>query len=224
LFTPLFFVLAFLSAKEGLKTASDQGFQEKVSAVVWIIGAAVCAQLLLKGSLLSSETLPRLRSFFDRSYVVRGQSFGPIQFLAALAVAYFVGTGVAAEIPMARQNLISGAIKLQYTPEIQAARWVESHTDRDATIACRGVPLVHYYSKRKVIWFPPITDAKVLMKGIRDHHVGYVVVVDRKFSYYLPTDKACFDLLARAYPSAFRLVEKNSQLSIYQVQSANLTN
>jgi hypothetical protein len=132
-------------------------------------------------------------------------------------VTTLVVTSIVADISIGRQNLAFGSIRLDNTPEIQAARWIESHTAPNAIISSRLTPLVYHYSRRRVIWFPPITNPEILMQGVRKHHIQYVVVVDRKFSYYLPPDVVCFDLLYTAYPLGFRLVEMKGQLRIYEV-------
>jgi hypothetical protein len=123
---------------------------------------------------------------------------------------------------MGRENLVSGPKRLEDTPEIQAARWIRSHTDSNDVVVARQISLIYHYAKRKVVWFPPITDPKVLMSGIREHHAKYVIVVDRDYSYYLPPEADCFAVLNRAYPDAFRLVEKERQLRIYEVRPTDL--
>jgi hypothetical protein len=55
------------------------------------------------------------------------------------------------------------------------------------------------------------------MEGLRKHHINYVVVVDRGFNYYLPSETTCLNLLYAAYPEAFRLVEPKGQVRIYEV-------
>jgi hypothetical protein len=134
-----------------------------------------------------------------------------------LAIAYLVFDGITMNISIGGQNLVSGLNAFQSTPEIQAARWIELHTDPNVIVASRQVGLLYHYARRRVVWFPPITDPRTLLQGIRDHHIEYVIVVDRKFSYYLPSETECFDLLDKAYPKAFHLVEKNGNMRIYEV-------
>ncbi len=55
------------------------------------------------------------------------------------------------------------------------------------------------------------------MQGIREHHIQYVVVIDGHFSFYLPQELICFDLLHAAYPETFLLVEAKPPISIYEV-------
>ena len=128
-----------------------------------------------------------------------------------------VAKGVAGEIPIGRQNLTLGSIKFEEVPDIQAARWIRSHTKPDVIVASRDVALVYHYSGRRVIWFPPITNPNVLMRGLLEHHVQYLIIIDREFSYYIPPDATCFDLLYRAYPGMFHLVQMKGAMRIYEI-------
>jgi hypothetical protein len=134
-----------------------------------------------------------------------------------MLVINLVVNGVTGEIPTGRENLTAGASRLEQVPEIQAARWIQSHTDPSAIVASRLVSLLYHYSGRKIVWFPPITNPHVLMRGIGEHHIQYVIVIDRGFNYYSPPDPVCFDALYRAYPEAFRLASANGGLKIYEV-------
>ena len=79
--------------------------------------------LIWKGS------LPSLRS------VLWAHSLFAFRAAAFLAVTYLVATGVAVEIPMGRENIVSVSTKFETVPEIQAARWIDSHTEPNAIIA-----------------------------------------------------------------------------------------
>jgi hypothetical protein len=217
LFLPLSILLAFFAGGEAWRAEAGRGLQEKISVIFWITSAFICARFMCRGPLPSSNRLSWGQGFLGKRYTVGGLSFHPVQLFVILAIAYLVTIGVAAEIRMGRENLISGSTKLENTPEIQAARWIQSHTDPNVVIASREVGLVYHWSRRRVIWFPPITNPKVLMQGIREHHINYVIVINRNFSYYLPQETICFDLLYSSYPEAFRLVEMRGQVRIYEV-------
>ncbi len=68
-----------------------------------------------------------------------------------------------------------------------------------------------------MIWLPPITNPKVLMQGIREHRIQYVVVIHTRFNYYVPSETVCFDLLYTAYPRVFHLAKEQGELRIYEV-------
>jgi hypothetical protein len=213
LFLPISLILAFCASRH----ASNQGLQDKISVVFWLVSGIFCLGLLRKDAFASRFGLRKWQTLVSRTFSLRGLRVGCGQFLAVLTAAYLICDGVTMNISMARQNLVSGVNAFQNAPEIQAARWIKLHTNPDVVVASRHTGLLYHYSRRKVVWFPPITDPRILMKGFRDHHIEYVVIVIRKFSYYRPSEADCFDLLDKEYPKNFHLVEKNGNLRIYEV-------
>ena len=216
LFLPLSIVLGFSAVGKGWRT-NAYGLQDKISAIFWLMLAIVCTSLIWMKPLPHSDRILWRGMFLNKRFSVARASISLRQLVAAVVVTVLVAKGLAAETSIGEENLTSGSIKFQNTPEIRAARWLQSNTDSYAVVAARHVELIYHYSKRKVVWFPPITNSKVLMQGIREHHIQYVVVIDRGFDYYLPPDRLCFDALYRAYPHVFRLVDTQDQLSIYEV-------
>jgi hypothetical protein len=198
-------LLAFAAARRGWA----------VSAIFWILSAILCAGLIWKGQLPPWSRLSWARSFFQ-ALLGEGFVFSP-RTAALVAVTYLVATGVAAEIPMGWENLGSGSTKFETVPEIQAARWIKSHTDADAIIAASLQPLVYHYSRRRVIWFPPISNPTIIMDGIQKYRIQYLVIIKRDRYYYLPPETTCYSLLEKAYPQSFRLVEANGPVKIYEV-------
>ena len=219
LFLPLSLVLASFASAQIWNAEAGHGLQAKISVVFWITCAVLCGRLIWRGRIRFWDHAFSAR-LLDGTLSVRGLSFGRIQILMILAVVYLVATGVIGELAIGRENLDSGYEKFKSAPEIQAARWIKSHTDPNVVVAVRQVGLIYHYSKRKEIWFPPITDPKILMRGILDRHIRYVIVVDRKFSYYIPPEAVCFDLLSKAYPYTFQVVYKAGQLTIYEVSQS----
>jgi hypothetical protein len=218
LLLPLSTLLAFAAARLARAGEARYSFQQGEAAIFWIVTAVLGAGLIWKASLQSWRRLSWAHSFFD---TLLGEGFVfSFRTAALVAVTYLTATGVAAEIPMGLDNRVSGSIQFESAPDIQAARWIDSHTAPNAIIAASLEPLIYHYSRRRVIWFPPISNPTVLMEGIRKHHIGYVVVIDRNSYYYLPPETACFDLLDKAYPQAFRLAEANGHVKIYEVLAA----
>jgi hypothetical protein len=84
-------------------------------------------------------------------------------------------------------------------------------------VMARKEDLVYHYSGRKVIWFPPASNPTLLMDGILKHRIGWIVVVDREESYFLPADDDCFASLAQVYGNAFHLAQRGPRYRIYQV-------
>jgi hypothetical protein len=222
-FLPVSVVLAFFEIREAWAGGTARGFQDKISAVVWMVCAILCLRLIWKGALPSFEPPLWARIVFTKSYAVGNLSFSLAHLSGALVLACLVARGVAAEIPMGLENLAAGPTRLDRNPEIQAARWIQAHADPDAIVASRLTSLIHHYSGRRIIWFPPITNPDILMLGIRQYHVQYVIVIGRGFNYYLPPDPVCFEVLYKAYPYAFRLADAKGQVKIYEVLSDALT-
>jgi hypothetical protein len=217
LFLPLSFVLAFVSIRQTYTNGIGHGFQEKISAIFWILCSAVCVSLTWKKSLTVPPQVSRAYELLEARYPAGRLSFRPLQLMAALAVTYLVATGAAAEIPMGRDNLLAGSMLLPNIPEFQAGQWLKSNTDPKAIVAASQDSLLYHYSQRRVIWFPPISNPKTLMDGIREHHIAYVVIVERGFNYYLPPETVCFNLLYAAYPADFHLAETIGPVKIYMV-------
>jgi Dolichyl-phosphate-mannose-protein mannosyltransferase len=217
IFLPLAMTLTFFSVVQIRQAETGSGLQNKISIIFWLACTFVCVRLVWKGPVTSWDSLSKWQTLLDKKYSMVALSVSPVQLLGAFVVTYLIFTGVAADISIGRQNLVSGMAKFENSPEIQAARWIEYHTDPNAIIASRIMGLIYHYSRRRVIWFPPIANPRVLMEGIRKHHIGYVVIVDRSFNYYLPGETTCFDLLYAAYPRAFRLAEAKGRVKIYEV-------
>lgn len=213
LFLPVSLALAFFAAHEGWFAGAGHGFQAKFSAVCWILGAFLCLRLVWRGPL----SFPPGLSWMRRPFSLGRLSLHPVRVMAGLAATYLVSTGVAAEISTGRENLVSGLAMFENAPEIQAARWIASHTAPDDVIASGQNALMFHYSKRRIVWFPPISNPKIIMAGIGRHHIRYLVIIRRNFSYYLPPETTCFDLLNAAYPQAFHLVETLGPAKIYEV-------
>jgi hypothetical protein len=103
------------------------------------------------------------------------------------------------------------------SPEAEAGEWIYSKTDLNAVVMARQVPTMCHYAKRKVIWFPPSSNPQLLMQGILNHKVDFLVVVQRQGNYYLPTDEDSFAPLLAAHPDVFRLVSQAPEWRIFQV-------
>jgi hypothetical protein len=217
IFLPLVIILTVLAGVQMRRAETGYGLQEKISMIFWLGCTFVCARLAWSGPLPSWNGLSRWQILVGKEHSIAGLFFNLVHLMGALVVIYLILIGVAADFSIGRENLVSGRIKFENTPEIQAARWINSHTDPDTIVASRHVELIYHYSGRRVIWFPPITNPKILMDGIRQYHIRYVVIVDRSFHYYLPPDTTCFELLLNAYPNSFGLVKQQGRLRIYEV-------
>jgi len=134
-----------------------------------------------------------------------------------VTVALLVGTGIAQQVSIGRENLSFDVTKQPNYPDIVAAQWIQSHTASTAVVMARQLHVVYHYSRRKVVWFPPLSDPRLLIEGMRKHKVDFVIVVSRNASYWLPPDQDCFEPVFKREPAAFRLVHEGPRYRIFTV-------
>jgi len=210
-------LLAIHSRIRGWQAGKDYGLQYDVSSVFWVTAAFVSAWMVWKGSIPRLEALSLPDQGLRKRYSAFGESFTLSHALGVVMIAFLIAVGVIGQLRIGRENLNFDESKRTRRPDIEAAEWIRLHTERNVVIAARHVPVVYHYAQRKVIWFPPISNPQILMQGIRRHHIQYIIIIDRDFSYYMPPDEDCFAKLYNAFPRAFRLVENKGQIRIYEV-------
>ncbi len=167
---------------------------------------------------------PRISPPAGSTYIAgRAQSRGVLLTLSVAALvllAALVGKGVAQQLQMAHSNLHFDATQGVFYPSIEAAQWIKMNSPPEAVVMARKQDLVFYYTRRRVIWFPPSTDHQLLMDGIRRYHVSLIVVPDRDTGYWRPSDQVCFHALQQAYPGAFHLVHRGPAVSVFEVRTS----
>jgi len=140
--------------------------------------------------------------------------------LAGLAVfVASVGIGVATQIALGRDNLkFDGTLEPGYA-EIEAANWIRRQTSANSVVMARDTDVVYYYTERKVVWFPPISNPQVLMDGIQKYGAQYILVVDRAddTSYWQPSETEIFKRLLVSFPMAFQLVHQGPREKVFEV-------
>jgi Dolichyl-phosphate-mannose-protein mannosyltransferase len=141
-----------------------------------------------------------------------------LRFVAIVALLVLVGLATAQQVAWGRSNLSPDTTKQALYPEIEASEWIRVHEPSDRVIMAREPEFVYHFTHRRVVWFPPISDPKVLMDGIRRHHVELLVVAHHGHSYWLPPEDACFQLLQRAYPTAFHLIHHGVDYWVFEVE------
>lgn len=207
------------SGIRGLQAAKGTGLQYEFSSVFWFVAACVSAWMAWKNSIPFLAALSAADRGLSKEYFALGQKFTGSHVLWSIPVVLLVLVGVSGQIAIGKENYNFATSNTAPRPDIEAAEWIRLHTKPSAVIAARHVPLVYHYAQRKVVWFPPLTNPQVLLQGIRRHHIQYIVVIDRDFSYYMPPDEDCFDKLNRAYPAEFRLAVQEGSVRIYEVLS-----
>jgi hypothetical protein len=205
----------------------------KLAVPVWLISAGIAAYMAYTGrSVFSAETCSRLGTWMKQP--LSTWRFSPLHLLRYsiyLILAALVSIGVWLDTRVARENL-NGQVFINAvetgtygfaTAEVEAGTWLRSHTPSDSVVMARAWPTVHHYARRKLVWFAPISDPRVLLEGIVRHAVDYVVVVNHAEPYYLPDENDCFDPLLAVHPDKFRLVLQRANLRIFQVEKSVVT-
>jgi hypothetical protein len=142
-----------------------------------------------------------------------------------LIVVGLVMIGIAIEARMARENLRTAvssdaertSVGEVMAPEVEAGIWLRSNTPPESVVMARHLPTVCHYAERKLVWFAPISDPDILLKGIEKHRVDYVVAIKHVPPYYLPDDDYCCSRLLAAHAGNFRLVLQRDNLRIFKV-------
>jgi hypothetical protein len=140
-----------------------------------------------------------------------------LRFVAILALAVLVGYGIRLQLGKGRYNMWLDIKQQASYPLVEAADWIRTQEPANLVIMARDPGMFFHYTGRRVVWFPPISDPNVLMEGIRRHHVGAIIVMNPPSRYWLPTEDVCFQSLARAYGSAFRLSHWDPNFQVYEV-------
>jgi hypothetical protein len=185
--------------------------------LVWLFSGLFALWMALAGTSWTNF-VSRFAGWFEQ-----GRSSLPIsplrisQAAGVVIVILLIAMGLKGQLEIGRNNLDYGKVATLVPPDVRAGEWVKSHTEADAVVMARNLPTVYHYAQRKMVWFPPSTDAKVLIEGIQRLKVNYVVVILRQNDYYLPPDKICFDKLESAYPEDFHLVTQTPDFSVFQV-------
>jgi hypothetical protein len=215
------------------QSGGNRHLPAKLLVPVWLISAGIAAWMAYTGkSVFSAQTSSRLEMWLKRP--LRTWQLSPLHLLRYsiyLIVTALVWIGIASDTRIARENLngkdfISVGETGTYGAlgtEVEAAIWLQSNTPSDSVVMARHWPTVYHYARRKLIWFAPISDPRVLWEGIERHGVNYVVVVQHGAPYYLPDDNYCFDPLLAIYSNKFRLVLQRANLRIFQVEESAVT-
>jgi hypothetical protein len=202
----------------------------KLTIPVWLISAAIAAYMAYTGkSVFSVEMSSRLGTWMKQPLGTwRLSPLHLFRYSIYLILTALVLIGVRLDTRVARENL-NGQIFIDAvetgtygfaTTEVEAGTWLRSHTPSDSVVMARAWPTVHHYARRKLVWFAPISDPRVLLEGIVRHGVDYVVVVNHAGPYYLPDENDCFDPLLAIHPDKFRLVLQRANLRIFQVEKS----
>lgn len=193
------------------------GFQDEASFLVWLLSAIMAGWMAWSGTTWLHSASAFLRWCFRPLRVLRINPLHIAKVFGILLLVGLIGKGLTAQIRIGRANLDLHSATNRLPPDAEAGIWIRSHTEPNAIVMARLVPTVYHFSNRKVVWFPPSSNPKLLMEGILKFQVDFLIVVRRSYSYYLPADDDCFGPLLDASPAAFHLVYQTPDLRIYRV-------
>jgi hypothetical protein len=199
------------------------GLQDELSFACWTLSAILAVWMIWKGS----EWPKSSEAVVERvARGVRALRLNPAQLprvLGVAAVICLILVGLVQQISIARGNLDLTSRTNTISSDAEAGIWIATNTKPDVVVMARHVPIVYHYAERKVVWFPPSTNVKILFDGLRRHEVKYVVVAHRENSYYLPPDDVSFVSLQTADPKIFRLVYESPRVRVFEIDMSNAT-
>jgi hypothetical protein len=193
---------------------SHGGLQDEASCAFWLLTVLLSLWMVWADTAWVTTISALLRRGIS---VLRVNPRHLLSVSGLIVVSGLVLVGLIEQLRLGRANLDPASATNQLSPDALAGMWVRSHSDSNAVVMARHVPTVYHYSSRKLVWFPPSSNPKLLMEGIVKYKVDFLVVVGRNYSYYLPPDGDCFAPLVAAYPNAFRLVFQAPKLRIFSV-------
>ncbi len=192
------------------------GLQSGGSFAAWMLSGIFAGWMVWKGSAWVDSAAP-LANWSSRLIgLLRINPRGVATLLGGAAVAGLIVIGVREELKIRRTNLDPGSVRNRMPPDVEAALWVREHADSNAVVMARQVPITYHYSGREMVWFPPSSNPRILMDGIRKYNVNYVILIRRKQSYFLPPEEDCFAAVLAKTGDAFRLVEETPGYQIYK--------
>lgn len=183
----------------------SERLQPLVSSVVWAMVAAVGWWAIRRSA--HSDLLSR---------------FAPVVYfsarlLAVVAVLIIAALGMKQQLILGAFNLHPDITQTPSYPEIEASDWIRANEPRDRIIMARDQDTVFHYTGQRVIWFPPLSDPKVLMEGIRRHHAQLLVVAHHSESYWRPSEEACFENVERAYKTMFKPIHTGLNYAVFEI-------
>ena len=203
--------------RTGQGTCLAPGCRTRPPLLIWLVSAILAAWMIWADTAWLTYPSALLRRWFKPVTTPQLSPQRISQISGLVLAGGLIVIGLTTQLKIARANLDLNSATNRFSADGEAGVWVGSHTDENAVVMARHVPIVYHYSKRSVVWFPPSSDPELLMEGIRTHKVNYLIVVHRQDNYYLPSDDDCFAPLLKAHPDAFRLVNQAPDFKIFQV-------
>ena len=117
----------------------------------------------------------------------------------------------------------TGGLQYRYDParpesvlaKAEVNNALQSAAGRKDVVATRAVTSSEPGSRYIDFLIPGLMGLNLMGGGLWG--VGFVIVVRRENSYYLPPDEDCFFQVLKTYPEAFRLIDQASDFRIFQL-------
>jgi hypothetical protein len=140
----------------------------------------------------------------------------PMRRIAVALVALAVTLGLMRQWETAQANRRFEPEQHPAYARALAGQWLAANSPPTAVVMARQMDVIHHHSRRRAVWFAPISDAQVLMQGIRRLGVSHVVVA-KGWNYYWPSEAECMLALLARYPQAFRRLHEAPRFSVFEV-------
>ena len=204
------------------------GLQDEASFIVWVLSSLLAVRILWAESAWQKAAAALQKWLTQPIRSLRVTPFRCLKYAGLLTVVTLIFIGLNMQLKLTHLNLDITSQTNSTPPDVLAGQWINSHTEQNAVVMARHVPIVYHYAERKIVWFPPSSNPQLLMEGIQKHKIDFVVVISRDNSYYLPPEEDCMAALLPAYPNAFELAYQASGFKIYRtvknVETSQLTN
>ena len=207
----------FLGVYAGISGWNSGNVQPTLAAIFWALAASVSAWMACTDSYRLPAAFAPFVLRLRMSVSARGKSLTLPQVVRMLIVTILVGVGISQQLSIGFDNLTFDLTTRSTYADVEAGKWIQAHTASSAVVMARQLDVVYHYSRRKVVWFPPLSDPQLLMEGIRKHKVEFIIVTSRGNSYWLPREQDCFAPLVTTYPNSFRLVHEGPRFRIFEV-------
>jgi hypothetical protein len=209
------FALGITASPLDLEHVRGDHLQAIAATLFWGIFAAMGLWMVKRPSL--ERRRDGTAVYARLSQIVESRGPAGLRVAATVIVAAIVLLGTGRVMAIGRYNMDPDATREPTYPMMRAAEWIGMHEPSDRVIMASEPEIVFHFSGHRTVWFPPISDPKVLMEGIRRHHIGAILVVHQPQSYWLPPEDVCFQALLQAYPDAFQLTHRDPDTWVYEV-------
>jgi len=181
------------------------GKQEVLALLFWVMAAAAGTVVLLaRGAFAWIERFGALESSRVRTAV------------AAVATV-LIAWGLAKQVKAAAENLnpVPALFANEYAR--QAAHWLR--TASPGNVMTGQPAIIHRFTGRLAVFFPPTSDVKVTLDRMRRHQVRFLVVARSKpgeTPYYRPSEEERLRRIQETAPTVLRLVHETPDFFVFE--------